>query len=95
MELKTDRYAKTVLTIIAITLVLLLFKPQVQQSLTPTSAHAASKLEGVTGDAGLPLLLTDCYIRNTDNVPVPVKEMQRVEVYWTKPMPVYTVPTPK
>ena len=47
MEIKTDKYTKTILTIIAVTLVLLLFKPQVQQSLTPPSANALTQMEGV------------------------------------------------
>ncbi len=96
MQVNTDRYTKIVLTIIAVTLVLLLFKPQVQQSLTPSPAYALTKLDGVN-DAinGQPIMLTDVYVRNTDGVPVPVKEMNKVEVYWTKPMPVYLADTSK
>lgn len=95
MEFKTDRYTKIVLTVIAVTLVLLLFKPQVQQSLTPTSAYALSQIPEVKNDQGQAIMLTDVYVRNTDSVPVPVKTADKVEVYWTKPMPVYLVDTSK
>ena len=95
MEIKTDRYTKIVLTVIAVTLVLLLFKPQVQQSLTPTPAYALSQIPEVKNDQGQAIMLTDVYIRNTDSVPVPVKETNKIEVYWTKPMPVYLADTSK
>ena len=91
MEIKTDKYTKTVLTIIAITLVLLLFKPQVQQSLTPPSANALTQIEGIVDTSGNKVFLTDVLIRNPENMPVSVKPTSKIEVYWEKPMPVYVV----
>jgi hypothetical protein len=88
MEIKTDRYTKVILTIIAVTLVMLLFKPQVQQTLTPTSAHALSQ---ITDENGNPIILTNVYVRNKTGDPVPVKPTEKIEVYWEKPMPVYIV----
>jgi hypothetical protein len=95
VQVNTDRYTKIVLTIIAVTLVLLLFKPQVQQSLTPTSAYALSQIPEVKNDQGQSIMLEDVFVRNTDGVPVPVKETGKIEVYWTKPMPVYLTDTAK
>ncbi len=91
MEIKTDRYTKIVLTVIAIALVLLLFKPQVQQSLTPPSAHALT----LTDENGNPVIVSNTMIRNDAKNPVPVKSTDKIEVYWEKPMPVYVVETKK
>ena len=91
MEIKTDRYTKVILTVIAVTLVLLLFKPQVQQSLTPPSAHALT----MTDENGNPVIVSNTYIRNPAKDPVPVKQTDKIEVYWEKPMPVYLVDTKK
>ena len=91
VEIKTDKYTKTVLTIIAITLLLLLFKPQVQEILTPTSAHALTRVEGIVDDKGSPIFLTDVYIRNNEAGAIPVKQTQKIEVYWKDPMPVIMV----
>jgi hypothetical protein len=88
MEIKTDRYTKVILTIIAVALVMLVFKPQVQQSLTPPPAQAASNM---TDENGAPIILTNVYVRNLSKDPVPVKEAGKIEVYWEKPMPVYIV----
>ncbi len=91
MAVKTDRYTKVILTIIAVLLLALLFKPDVQKAFTPTSANAVSKLEGVQDPDGTPIMLMDVYVRNTDGVPVPMKAIGKVEVSWDKPMPVYIV----
>ena len=91
MEIKTDKYTKVVLTIIAITLIMLLFKPQVQQSFTPPSANALTQIDGVVDSSGNKLFLTDVLVRNPDNLAVPVKPTQKIEVYWEKPMPVYVI----
>ncbi len=91
MGIKTDRYTKVILTVIAVLLLALLFKPDVQRALTPTPANAISKLEGVMDSTGSPVLLMDVYVRNTDGVPVPMKTIGKVEVSWEKPMPVYIV----
>ena len=88
MEIKTDRYTKIILTIIAVTLVMLVFKPQVQQTLTPTSAQAASRM---TDENGNPIILTNVYVRNKADDPLLVKSTDKIEVYWDKPMPVYIV----
>ena len=87
MEIKTDRYTKIVLTVIAIALIMLLFKPQVQQSLIPPSAHALT----LTDENGNPIVVGNTYIRNLIKDPVPVKPTDKIEVYWEKPMPVYIV----
>ena len=88
MEIKTDRYTKIILTIIAVALVMLVFKPQVQQTLTPTSAQAASQM---TDENGNPIILTNVYVRNKADDPLLVKSTDKIEVYWDKPMPVYIV----
>jgi hypothetical protein len=90
-----DRYTKVILTVIAILLAGILFKDQIPALLSPTKAHALSRLEGVVDENGNQMMLTDVYIRNTDAKPVPVKVIGKVILEWNKPMPVYLVDTSK
>lgn len=88
MVLHTDRYTKTMLTLIAFFLFCLVLKGLV---FIPT-ADALTRLPGVTDEKGNPVMLTDVYVRNTPQSPVETNiNNKRIEVYWTKPMPVFIV----
>jgi hypothetical protein len=91
MEIKTDKYTKIVLTIIAITLVLILFKPEVQKLMTPQTVYARA-LPGVLDADGNPLSVSDVIVRNQDaNKPIPIVPTTVIKVEWDKAMPVYIV----
>jgi hypothetical protein len=91
MEIKTDKYTKIILTIIAVTLVLILFRPEVQKMVAPQNAYARP-LPGILDTDGRPLSVSDVVVRNSDtNTPVPVVASTVIKVQWDKPMPVYIV----
>ena len=93
MTIKTDRYTKIILTVIAVTLICILFRPELQTILRPQAADALTRIPGVVDDNGNTIMLTDVYVRNTDGVPVPIKTVGKVQVFWDKPMPVYIADT--
>lgn len=91
MLVQTDRYVKFILTVIAVLLVLLLFKPQLQNILTPTPAHAQTRIEGIVDDEGRRLFLTNVIVRNLPENAIPIVPTDKIKIVWDEPMPVYIV----
>lgn len=98
MEFKTDKYTKIILTIIAITLICILFKPEVTKLVTPQTASARIAADILDAE-GNPLSVFDVVIQNKDGQPVPVilakpitiDPKTAIKVKWDEPMPVYIV----
>jgi len=98
MEIKTDKYTKVILTIIAITLICIFFKPEVSRMLTPQNSYA--RVDDTLLDAsGKPISVFDVIIRNQEGqtIPVTLKSAIQIDptavikVKWDEPMPVYII----
>ncbi len=98
MEFKTDKYTKVVLTLIAITLLCILFKPEIGKLVSPQDASARIATD-IFDAEGNPLSVFDVVIQNKEGQSVPVIIMKpvkldataEIKVKWDEPMPVTVI----